>query len=112
MTRCGGSLLGKTRSWQPILEARNLKKVYSRGLFQRRRTFGLSANFSLDEPEIVGVMGPNGSGKTTLFELLSGSNVPTSGQILCGGQDIQRVKYRERDRLVDPLPPVVPGAAA
>jgi ABC-type multidrug transport system ATPase subunit len=45
-------------------------------------------------------MGPNGSGKTTLFELLSGSNIPTSGRVVCGGQDVHRVKYRERDRLI------------
>ena len=45
-------------------------------------------------------MGPNGSGKTTLFEMLSGSNMPTSGKVLCAGQDVHRVKYRERDRMV------------
>jgi len=84
----------------PILEVRDLRKTYTRGIFQRKQTFSLSANFKVTEPEIVGVMGPNGSGKTTLFELLSGSNVPTSGQVMCGGHDIQAVKYRERDRMV------------
>ncbi|MGK3962690.1 ATP-binding cassette domain-containing protein [Sorangium sp. So ce118] len=84
----------------PILEVRNLKKTYSRGLIARKQTFSLSGSFTIEGPEIVGVMGPNGAGKTTLFEMLSGSNVPTSGQILCGGRDIQTVKYRERDRLV------------
>ena len=48
----------------------------------------------------MGVMGPNGSGKTTLFEMLSGSNIPTSGKVLSAGQDVHRVKYRERDRMV------------
>ena len=85
---------------QPILEVKNLLKTYSRGLIAKKKTFSLEANFSVEKPEIVGVMGPNGAGKTTLFELLSGSNVPTSGQILCGGRDIQSVKYRERDRMV------------
>jgi energy-coupling factor transporter ATP-binding protein EcfA2 len=84
----------------PILEVRNLTKVYSRGLINRKQTFSLSANFSVAEPQIVGVMGPNGSGKTTLFELLSGSNVPTSGQVICRGQDVHRVKYHERDRMI------------
>jgi energy-coupling factor transporter ATP-binding protein EcfA2 len=85
---------------QPILEVQTLEKTYTRGLFNRRKTFGLTADFSVAEPQIVGVMGPNGSGKTTLFELLSGSNVPTRGKVICAGQDIQRVKYRDRDRLV------------
>jgi ABC-type multidrug transport system ATPase subunit len=44
-------------------------------------------------------MGPNGSGKTTLFELITGSNTPTAGRVLCAGQDIHRVKTGERDRL-------------
>lgn len=85
---------------RPILEVKSLLKTYSRGLIAKKKTFSLEANFSVEKPEIVGVMGPNGAGKTTLFELLSGSNVPTSGQILCGGRDIQSVKYRERDRMV------------
>jgi energy-coupling factor transporter ATP-binding protein EcfA2 len=87
-------------STPPLLEVRGLKKTYTRGLFNRRQTFGLHADFSVAEPQIVGVMGPNGSGKTTLFELLSGSNIPTAGQVLCAGQDVHRVKYHQRDRMV------------
>ena len=48
---------------------------------------------------IIGVMGPNGSGKTTLFELIAGSNLPSSGEVLCRGINIHGVKYAERDRL-------------
>ena len=44
-------------------------------------------------------MGPNGAGKTTLFEMIAGSNVPSTGRVLVTGQDIQRVRYRQRDRL-------------
>jgi ABC-type multidrug transport system ATPase subunit len=85
---------------RPILEVQNLEKVYTRGLFEKKTTFSLRASFTVEKPEIVGVMGPNGSGKTTLFELLSGSNVPTRGKVICAGQDVHRVKYRERDRMV------------
>jgi ABC-type arginine transport system ATPase subunit len=84
----------------PILQVEGLKKIYTRGLVNRRQTFSLSADFSVPKPEIVGVMGPNGAGKTTLFEMLSGSNIPTSGKVLCAGQDVHRVKYRERDRMI------------
>jgi ABC-type Na+ transport system ATPase subunit NatA len=82
------------------LEVRDLKKTYSRGFLSKQQTFSLEGSFKIEKPEIVGVMGPNGAGKTTLFEMLSGSNVPTSGQILAGGRDIQTVKYRQRDRMV------------
>lgn len=83
----------------PILKVDHLEKVYRTGLMQPRETFRLEADFEIGEPAIVGVMGPNGSGKTTLFELITGSNQPTSGTVLCLGRNIHDVRYRERDRL-------------
>jgi ABC-type ATPase involved in cell division len=82
-----------------LLAVDNVVKEYARGLLGRQVTFRLEAAFRVERPEIVGVMGPNGSGKTTLFELITGSNAPTSGRVLCMGQDIHGVKARERDRL-------------
>lgn len=79
-----------------LLAVENLVKEYRR---RWRTTFRLEADFRVDRPEIVGVMGPNGSGKTTLFELITGQNLPSAGRVLCMGQDIHAVKARERDRL-------------
>jgi ABC-2 type transport system ATP-binding protein len=79
-----------------LLSVENLSKEYRR---RWRTTFRLEADFRVEKPEIIGVMGPNGSGKTTLFELITGSNLPTAGRVLCNGQDIHGVKARERDRL-------------
>ena len=84
---------------KPMLQLEQLKKFYTRGVFSRETTFSLEADFTVDGPAIVGVMGPNGSGKTTLFELITGSNQPSAGRVLCAGQDIHRVKYAERTRL-------------
>ena len=82
-----------------LLAVDNVVKEYARGLLRRQVTFRLEASFTVERPEIVGVMGPNGSGKTTLFELITGSNAPTAGRVLCMGQDIHGVKACERDRL-------------
>jgi branched-chain amino acid transport system ATP-binding protein len=45
-------------------------------------------SFSLDEGELIGVMGPNGSGKTTLFNLIAGALRPDRGRIRLHGHDI------------------------
>jgi ABC-type multidrug transport system ATPase subunit len=79
-----------------LLSVEGLAKEYRR---RWKTTFRLEASFTVEKPEIVGVMGPNGSGKTTLFELITGSNTPSAGRVLVAGQDIHRVKARSRDRL-------------
>lgn len=86
-------------AFTPLLRVENLAKQYTRGIVNKQVTFSLAADFQVDEPAIVGVMGPNGSGKTTMFELITGSNLPTSGRVLVNGQDIHQVRTRERDRL-------------
>lgn len=83
----------------PLLALEGVRKIYRRGMIDRTPAFQLSVDRSFDKPEIVGVMGPNGAGKTTLFEMIAGSNAPTEGQVRVAGQDIQRVRYHQRDRL-------------
>lgn len=82
-----------------MLEVRGLEKTYARGIFSRTQTFRLRADFVVEEPAIIGLMGPNGSGKTTLFELITGSNTPTVGDVRVNGQNIHKVRTDERDRL-------------
>ena len=83
----------------PLLALQGVSKVYRRSLLDRAPAFQLEANHVFQEPQIVGVMGPNGAGKTTLFEMIAGSNAPTQGRVVVAGQDMQHVRYRERDRL-------------
>ena len=40
---------------------------------------------------VCGLVGPNGAGKTSLFNCVSGLYRPTSGRILIGGTDANRV---------------------
>jgi len=83
----------------PLLSLDAVEKVYRRGLFDKTPAFQLRVSRSFEHSEIVGVMGPNGAGKTTLFEMIAGSNVPTGGRVVVAGQDIQNVRYAQRDRL-------------
>jgi ABC-type Na+ transport system ATPase subunit NatA len=83
----------------PLLALERVRKEYTRGWLRRQVTFSIEADLTFPEPAIVGMMGANGAGKTTLFELMTGSRPPTSGRVLCLGQDVSTVKRRERDRL-------------
>jgi putative ABC transport system ATP-binding protein len=42
----------------------------------------------LPEGQFAAVMGPSGSGKSTLMHILAGLDIPTSGQVWVGGEDI------------------------
>jgi ABC-type Na+ transport system ATPase subunit NatA len=83
----------------PLLHVDGLVKRYQRGWPNRQTTFELQADFQIEDPAVVGVMGANGAGKTTLFELITGGNRPSAGRVRVAGQDIHQVRYRERDRV-------------
>jgi branched-chain amino acid transport system ATP-binding protein len=56
-------------------------------------------SFLVREGETVSVIGPNGAGKTTLFNLITGLDRPTRGEIRFTGQDISRLpvdRFAER----------------
>jgi len=45
-------------------------------------------SFTLDQGELLGVMGPNGSGKTTLFNVITGALAPDTGRVVLDGRSI------------------------
>jgi len=52
-------------------------------------------DLSVDEGEIVGIIGPNGSGKTTALNLVTGFLKPNSGKVTFRGEDITGLpRYR------------------
>ena len=40
-----------------------------------------SVSFSVEQGEILGIIGPNGSGKTTLFNMILGQLKPDAGTV-------------------------------
>ncbi|MCB1181273.1 MAG: ATP-binding cassette domain-containing protein [Chlamydiia bacterium] len=45
-----------------------------------------NVNFSIEEGEFIGIIGPNGGGKTTLLKLIMGFLKPTRGKLLLFGK--------------------------
>jgi putative ABC transport system ATP-binding protein len=72
-----------------LVQIRNVSKVYRRG----KQSVPVLENLSLDiaRGDFLALMGPSGSGKTTLLNLIGGLDQPTSGEILIGGERIDRL---------------------
>ena len=47
--------------------------------------------------QFVGLIGHTGSGKSTFIQHLNALLSPSSGRVLCGGEDINRDKQARRD---------------
>lgn len=75
----------------PVLEVRNLTKVYGTGGLFRSSGFALKAvddvSFDLYPGENLGIVGESGSGKTTLGRLILQTVKPTSGSVRYLGRD-------------------------
>ena len=56
-----------------------------------------NSNFVVDDGEFFVMLGPSGCGKTTTLRMIAGLELPTSGKILLGGEDVTMRRARERD---------------
>lgn len=54
-----------------------------------------NVNFTIEEGEMVAIMGPSGSGKSTLLYSVSGMDRLTAGNVLFAGRDITILKETE-----------------
>src|SRR6218665_218196 len=54
-------------------------------------------NLSVPDGTFVCLLGPSGCGKTTLLRMIAGLELPTTGEIHLGGDDITRVPTHKRD---------------
>jgi len=56
-------------------------------------------SLSIRKGEIVGLIGPNGAGKTTLFNVISGIEKPSSGEIFFKNKNLRKMKIEERAKV-------------
>jgi ABC-type polysaccharide/polyol phosphate transport system ATPase subunit len=63
-----------------------LAKIRGKGTWQREQFKALDdVNFSIEEGEVVGIIGHNGAGKSTLLKHLANITNPTSGEVIVRG---------------------------
>jgi lipopolysaccharide export system ATP-binding protein len=75
------------------LLVKGLRKSY------RKRVVIRNVSISLQQGEVVALLGPNGSGKTTTFYAIAGLINADGGQVLLDNQDVTRLPMYRRARL-------------
>ena len=76
-----------------FIEVKNLSKIYQMGEVKIKAIENVS--FSIDEGELVVILGPSGAGKTTILNILGGMDSPTNGSIIIDGTDISKYNRKE-----------------
>ncbi len=72
-----------------MVQVRNVAKSYVRGKQRVEVLHGLTLD--IPKGDFVALMGPSGSGKTTLLNLVGGLDQPTTGEVMVGGQRIDKL---------------------
>jgi putative ABC transport system ATP-binding protein len=78
----------------PLVELRNLTKAYEEG--DRRRTVLREADVTIERGELAVLVGRSGSGKSTVLNLISGIDLPDSGEVVIDGVPLSGLPERER----------------
>jgi putative ABC transport system ATP-binding protein len=78
---------------QPLLQIKNVDKVFRRG----SEDIHVLQNLNLEVPqgEFLALMGPSGSGKSTLLNLIGGLDRPSKGEVIIGGETIADLNDRQ-----------------
>ena len=74
----------------PLLESRGIDFSYG----QLQVLFDVS--FTIDDGEMVALLGTNGAGKSTLLRVISGLGTPSRGSVVLSGTDITFLSSEER----------------
>jgi len=88
--------IGDNGNSKSLIQVRRLAKSYRRGNEELHVLQGI--DLDIDQGDFVAFMGPSGSGKSTLLNLVGGLDVPSSGTVTVGGEEISSLS---RARLTD-----------
>lgn len=76
---------------EPIISLKNLTKQYD------GKTVVDNINLDIKKGEFVTFLGPSGCGKTTTLRMIAGFEMPTSGEVLFNGENIENVPPHKRN---------------
>ena len=74
------------------VELRQVSKTFSGGSPASRDVYAVrDVDLAIRQGEFFTMLGPSGCGKTTTLRMIAGFELPTSGEVLIGGQPMTRV---------------------
>jgi putative ABC transport system ATP-binding protein len=80
-----------------VIETIQLKKSFNQSAVRVDAVCGI--DLSIEQGEMVAIVGPSGSGKSTLLSLIGAIDTPTSGQVLLDGTDFAKLDDKGRTLL-------------
>jgi putative ABC transport system ATP-binding protein len=91
MSACPPTYPAGVSAAAPVLRLRQVRKVYP-GPPPVESVRGIS--LTIEQGELVAIVGPSGSGKSTLVHLIAGLERPTSGEVWIGGREASQLPDR------------------
>ncbi len=80
-----------------MIELKNVSKSYTQG--ETKIPVLQNISLKIEHGERVAIIGASGSGKSTLLSLMSGMDVPDSGEVIIDGQKIHELDERNLAKL-------------
>ena len=80
-----------------VLSCAGLSKSFTQGPETVHVLTGV--DLTIEQGELLSIVGQSGSGKTTLLQLLGGLDIPSAGTVSVMGQDINRLSEAKRSLL-------------
>lgn len=80
-----------------MIDLRDISKTYNIGQANQINAIQ-NVSISIKENDFVVIVGANGSGKSTLLNLISGSEVPSSGKVFIGNKEVTRLPDFKRSQ--------------
>ena len=77
-------------------EKKEILKLDKISMFYNKRQILNSLDLTINQREILGMLGPNGVGKSTIFHIITGLKDPSYGKVLINGNDCTNLPIYER----------------